>query len=384
MVFVFYYIYTKISPVNKLLHLVSFNIPFPADYGGVIDVFYKIKALHKAGVKIKLHCFEYGRAEASELGKYCEKVYYYPRSKSYLKLLSNKPFIVNTRNHKALLKNLAEDSRPILFDGLHTTFFLRHHALKNQKKIVRTHNIEHDYYEFLSRSTEITKEKFFFKQEAIKLRNYEKVLNHADHLLCISSSDTNYFNSKYGKSIYVSAFHPFDELCNEKGIGEYIIFHGNLEVAENLNVVNFLIEYIFTEITYPFYIVGKNPPKKLVDRIQDIPHINLFSNVSEEVMDVLIRDSQICLIPTFQPTGLKLKLLNSLYAGRHCITNSMMVQNTGLEKLCTIVNTQSEMIAAIQNLFDKRFREEDIEKRKIILENEFSNEKNAQKILDLL
>ena len=370
--------------MDKLLHLVSFNVPFPADYGGVIDVFFKIKALHQAGVKIKLHCFEYGREQSGELEKYCEKVYYYPRKKSFRKLFSKTPFIVNTRNSKALLQNLAGDLRPILFEGLHTTFFLKHQSLSKHKKIVRTHNIEHDYYEYLSNSTELIKEKYFFRQETLKLRNYEKILHHADHLLSISSTDTCYFENKYGKTVYVPAFHPFHEVCSEKGKGEYVIFHGNLEVAENLNVVNFLIDKIFSEITYPFYIVGKNPPEKLVNRIQDIPHINLFSNVSPEVMDVLIRESQICLIPTFQPTGLKLKLLGSLFAGRHCICNSMMAQYTGLEKLCVIVDKQPDMIAAIQNLFEKKFKQEDIDMRKKILENEFSNEKNAQKILDLL
>jgi len=370
--------------VDKLLHLVSFNVPLPADYGGVIDVFYKIKALYKAGVKIKLHCFDYGRGNAPELEKYCEKVYYYPRGKGFFYLFSDKPFIVNTRNDKSLLKNLADDPRPILFEGIHTTYFLRHPALSKHKKIVRTHNVEHDYYDYLSRSTESNRNKYYFKQEAIKLRVYEKILHHADHILCISPADTNYFSTKYGKSSYVPAFHPFDEVRTEKGKGEYIIFHGNLEIAENLNVVNFLIDNIFTEITYPFYIVGKNPPEKLINRVQDIPHINLFSNVSREVMDVLIRESQICLIPTFQPTGMKLKLLNSLFAGRHCICNSMMVQNTGLESLCTIVDQQNEMINAIEDLFEKEFTQENIDSRKKILENEFSNEKNARKIVDII
>ena len=27
------------------LHIVSFNVPWPADYGGVIDVYYRIKAV---------------------------------------------------------------------------------------------------------------------------------------------------------------------------------------------------------------------------------------------------------------------------------------------------------------------------------------------------
>jgi len=33
----------------------------------VFDLFYKIKTLHKLGIKIHLHCFEYGRGEQDEL-----------------------------------------------------------------------------------------------------------------------------------------------------------------------------------------------------------------------------------------------------------------------------------------------------------------------------
>ena len=39
------------------LNVVSFDIPYPPDYGGVIDIYYKIKALNSAGIKIHLHCF---------------------------------------------------------------------------------------------------------------------------------------------------------------------------------------------------------------------------------------------------------------------------------------------------------------------------------------
>ena len=39
--------------MTKAVNIVSFNIPYPPNYGGVIDVFFKIKALSKAG-KINL------------------------------------------------------------------------------------------------------------------------------------------------------------------------------------------------------------------------------------------------------------------------------------------------------------------------------------------
>jgi len=44
----------------KKLHIVSFDVPYPANYGGVIDVFYKLKALHSLGIEIYFHVFEYG------------------------------------------------------------------------------------------------------------------------------------------------------------------------------------------------------------------------------------------------------------------------------------------------------------------------------------
>ena len=61
------------------LNVVSFSVPFPANYGGVIDVFYKLKALSKLDVKIILHCFQYDRKPSKELENICEQVYYYPR-----------------------------------------------------------------------------------------------------------------------------------------------------------------------------------------------------------------------------------------------------------------------------------------------------------------
>ena len=40
--------------MDKYLNIVSFNIPYPANYGGVIDVYYKLEALHACGVKLIL------------------------------------------------------------------------------------------------------------------------------------------------------------------------------------------------------------------------------------------------------------------------------------------------------------------------------------------
>ena len=89
---------------KKQLHIVSFDVPFPANYGGVIDVFYKIKSLHQEGVGVILHCFHYGRKKSEELESLCEKVYYYQRKMNWLGVFSKRPLLCAQEKIKAKSK----------------------------------------------------------------------------------------------------------------------------------------------------------------------------------------------------------------------------------------------------------------------------------------
>ena len=91
------------------LHIVSFNVPWPANYGGVMDVFYRLRALSRAGLRIHLHCYTYGRPEAPELEPLCVEVRYYKRDMSLLRQLDRRPFIVSSRCNKELKARLQQD-----------------------------------------------------------------------------------------------------------------------------------------------------------------------------------------------------------------------------------------------------------------------------------
>src|SRR5689334_7572694 len=98
---------------SKHLHIISFDVPFPPSYGGVIDVFFKIKAFHEEGVKVHLHCFEYGRKEGRELEKFCASINYYPRKTTKSLLFNGYPYIVLSRTSETLKKNLLKNNYPI-------------------------------------------------------------------------------------------------------------------------------------------------------------------------------------------------------------------------------------------------------------------------------
>jgi len=371
--------------VKRAIQLVTFNIPYPPDYGGVIDIFYKIKALSECGILIYLHCFEYDRPQAIELEKYCAKVCYYQRNEGIRYQFSTKPYIVVTRVNDQLLSNLSSNNAPILFEGLHTCYYLDHALLANHIRLVRTHNIEHKYYLNLSKAENNLFKKLFFRMEAWKLSRYENILKKASQLLCISPNDLSYFDQlNDGHSHLIPAFHPFSEIKSKVGRGKYILFHGNLSVSENIQAVEYLLTNVFSKITIPVIIAGKNPNARLTEKINQYSNIQLFSNPENEQMETLIQDAQICLLPTFQDTGLKLKLLASLFSGRFCIANTPMIHKTGLEHLCHLADTPTEMLERIEELFQQDFTPEEIERRKLILQVAFSNHRNALKIIELL
>ncbi len=365
--------------MQNRLHIIAFNIPYPANYGGVISVFYHLKALHQLGAKITLHCYEYGREHSEELNKYCEHVFYYKRNMSPVNLLNKKPFIIISRNNKSLLARLMEDDAPILYEGIHTCATLSHPSLKSRLKIVRTHNIEADYYANLANLESNFLKKIYFNIESKKLRNFELgILQHADHILAISPNDTAWFRERFEQVHYVPAFHPNEEVDILVGKGKYILFHGDLSVKDNTNAAFFLIKNIFTEIKTPFIIAGLNPPDALIQEVKKHPHIALKINVSQNEMNDLIQQAHINLLYTFHSSGMKLKLLNALYRGRFCVVNSAMVENTGMETLCYAADTPNDLIRAIQEVQCLDFTENLIEKRRQSLNNQFSNLTNAQ------
>lgn len=358
-------------------------MPYPANYGGVIDVYYKIKAFHEQGIKVHLHCFEYGRSEAKELNNICEQVHYYERKLSKQKLFNSLPFVVATRTSEQLIDNLLKDNYPILFEGLHCCYHLQDKRLKDRIKIVRTHNIEHDYYKNLEKVEKKIFKKLYFRMEAKKLERFEKTLKYATHIAAISPADKKELSKRYNNVYHITAFHPHNEVNIKEGIGNFCLYHGNLEVGENNEAALYLVNEVFSKIKTPLIIAGKKPSNDLVDAVAKHKHIVLKANINTSEIDDLIADAQINVLPTFQATGIKLKLLAALFKGRHCIVNTPMVENTGMEQLCSIKNNAQEMCMAISELYTQPIDAHTLKHRKIVLHELFSNDVNIKKIIAL-
>ena len=372
--------------MQKHIHIVSFDIPFPANYGGAIDVFHKIRCLHNSGIKVILHCFEYGeRKPSQELENLCSKVYYYKRNMSFLNHFSTLPFNVKSRINNELKINLLKDSYPILFEVLHTCYLLTDNDLKDRIKLYRHSNIEHDYFIELAKAEKSFLKKIYFTIEAFKLKWFEKNIVNSSAILSVSKTDLNYFKNNYksAPSYYLPSFHQYDAVTIAKGVGNYILYHGNLAISENYNAAIWLIENVFCKLNYNVIIAGLNPPLLLIDLIKKYPNIILKQNCSTSEMNDLVTNAQIHCLYTSQETGLKLKLLNVLYSGRHVVANQKMLAGTNLSNACIICNTSLEYINTINELMEKSVDELFISQRNNVLV-EMSNDKKTELLISLL
>lgn len=369
--------------MHKKLHIVSFDVPYPPNYGGIIDVFFKIKSLSEIGVEIYLHTFEYGKGKSDELEKYCSKVYYYKRSDSFHKVISRKPYIVNTRESNELTQNLKSIVAPILFEGLHTTFPLIKNSFKDRKVLVRTHNIEHNYYSGLAKSESNFRKKTFYFFEHLKLKNFQKILHKADHILSISNFEHTYFKKKFGDKVcYIPVFHPNTFVKNLSKKGYFAMYHGDLSISDNLKAAQYLID-IFKKIDYPLVIAGNLGDSNLKSKNKEVKNLTFVALDNQEQVADLFKRTHINVLPTFQNTGIKLKLVNALFQSRFCVVTPKMIENTGLENLVSIGANEKSFQREIINLIDAEFSEEDTLQRQILLK-EFDCKKNAHKILELL
>jgi glycosyltransferase involved in cell wall biosynthesis len=368
---------------NKHLHIVCHDVPYPADYGGVFDLFYKIKSLHSLGINIHLHCFEYGREKQEELNKYCQTVNYYER-KSFLKGFSFRlPFIVSSRANQFLLNNLLKDNFPVLLEGIHCTYFLYSGELKHRKVIVRLHNVEYEYYEELSNTTGNIFKKKYFRLESSVLKKYENEIANKCMFISVSEKDKETYQQKFAaKNIeYLPVFLPFTKVKFEGGSGNFCLYHGNLSVPENEKAALWLMRNVFNSLDIPLVIAGKNPSGRLKAITHRDENFCIAANLSEREMDDIIRKAHVHVLPSFNKTGIKIKLLNALFNGRYVVTNPSAVAGSNLEPICEIADSASDFKKIITEIFHQTFGGNEIEKRKKILEGIYNNHENALKLI---
>lgn len=109
--------------------------------------------------------------------------------------------------------------------------------------------------------------KVYFLFESLLLKAYEKkAAAKASIVLTVSKTDLSYFKTYCPAAVmeYLPLFLPFENVAIKKGTGNFYLYQGNLEIAENEQVAIWLIEKVFNEpLSLPLIIAGRLPSTRL-------------------------------------------------------------------------------------------------------------------------
>lgn len=370
---------------ERHLHIITHDVPWPADYGGVVDLFYKIKTLHQSGVKIYLHCFVNKRPPQDELEKYCSTIKYYKRNADIRHFSFRLPYIVNSRKNVELISNLKKDNYPILVEGIHCSYYLYTGQFTNRIVLLRLHNAEFEYYHHLALYEKNPLRKFYYSHESRLLKKYEKRLADKVKIAAVSEQDVELYRKVFEATdiAHLPVFIPYTIASGKEGKGCYCLYHGNLSINENEEAAIWLLQNVFNQLKIPFVIAGKDPSQKLTLLAHEHTHTCLVANPGDKELQDMIAKAQVNILPSMNNTGVKLKLLNALFNGRHCLVNKAGVEGSGLKRICQIAEDADDFITAISYLYNIPYTNEENVQRQQVLQELYSNQKNLEKIVDI-
>ncbi|GIV42040.1 MAG: hypothetical protein KatS3mg034_1350 [Vicingaceae bacterium] len=367
--------------------VISFENPFPPDYGGAIDVYYKIKNLKKLGTKIRLIFFTRKRRNFEPLRPFCDEVYLFPQSQNPFLLLKNLPLAVLSRYNNELLRLLksADDNDILFFEGLQTTAILNYFT-PSLAVLLRLHNWESEYYKMSGKQTSNILKKLYFSSESKKFDFYEKfIFSKFNHVFAISQTESKLLSNLSISNDWLPPFHPFDEIIlnHPEQIEPFILYHGNLTIPENIRSVEFIVKKIAPLVKHKIFIAGKYPHKSIVSWIKQQKNIELIQPKNHLETIEWIKKAKINLLLTFQPTGIKLKLLYALFSGNLVVANKEMLTGTGLNNMVTETNNDPHLIAEkLNKLMEARIDRDTLYHHKSEALKIYDNLSNAQKIVD--
>lgn len=344
------------------IHIICLDNPGLPTYGGVIDIHYRLLALASAGVSLYVHAFYTGREkpDKSVLLQIAEEVHFYPRKSFPACVLDSQPYMVCSRNHPDLIKRLIQDNLPVWCEGIHTSAVLTELRKQNpeRKFYLRAHNVESLYYQELFRNARNPVRRLYFKTEYLKILKYEEnILREFDHVFAISPEESLILQKYTSRISWLPAFVRYRNqvlktLPNPDPDDFNLLFHGNFAIDENRISAEWLIHFMqkFPRKGMRLLLAGKKLgafSASLPASVQKFP--------DPEIMDEMLDQADLIVLPGTQRSGVKIKLLESLSAGKRVICSMQTASGSGLESELVIFKNEEQLNSLIEKTLSGEF-----------------------------
>ena len=375
---------------------ISHKVPYPLSDGGKLRVFNQIKSLSKKHKIVSLS-FIQSKKELSnidELKKYCKikttiLKTYQNYINSFFGLFSRLPLRVGylkSKKMQRLVKKIIKKEKIdiIIIQAIRMAQYLpKNFKGKKILDVVDTPSLQ------IQRAIKYEKGfiwNILWKLELPRLKRYEQsIIKKFDKIIVISNIDKKALSEK---AIVIENGINQKIKLPKKDNSSNLIFVGNMEYPPNIDGIIWFVKKIFPKIKkkFPkmkFYIVGKNPPKK----IKKIANNNIIVTGFVKSLDPYFVKCSIAVAPLRTGSGLQNKILEYMLYKTPVVATRIANEGVGAKpnKEIIIANNANEYINQIAFLLkNRKVKENIINNAYKFVQKKFNWNKLNQKLENLI
>lgn len=321
---------------------VSADFPYPADHGGRIDILRMLKTLKMLNCTVDLLCTVKEipcAAHLQEIEKYyCASIHFVLRNGSVKGFLPKKSYHFETRRRLRDFNLNQQHYDCLILETEHVAAILENNTFTADKKWVRIHNNETQYYASLGRSSSSLFKKMYYQREANFLAHFSpKVFAQMDKLLFISSKEYEENKPNFPhKGIFMPP-HTTIQAQQQTLANPIVLSIGNLFTQNNIEGLLWYLDHVHPIVTeknprHTFIIAGNTRGQGLPwlsQYQQKFNNITFYDTPNE--LAPLYAQARVFINPMRNGAGLKLKTLNAIEFGLPMVSTSIGTEGTGLQ-----------------------------------------------------
>jgi polysaccharide biosynthesis protein PslH len=392
--------------------LLSNKFPFPPNDGGALATYNMIRGLAEAGNDIDLllmntskHFTEYPESKTDIPGLGKVKIVNVDNSVKFLSLAFN--FLFSTipynvgrftsHRFKCALKELVKNNNYeiVQLEGLFLAPYLKLIRENSTAAIVyRAHNVEHLIWQKLFIRENNFLKKWYLRVLYSRIKKYEMgFINSYDLLVTITGNDLDILNSLGNtKPAFASPFGMYSMGLSEKnGIRQgnlCVLYIGALDWMPNIEALRWFVKQVWPVVRkrFPemvFRIAGRNAKKDLVTEIAEKGVI--CHGEVDNSGEFLASENGIVVVPLFSGSGIRVRIIEAMFAGRPVIASSVAASGIPVENEINILLADDceRFVHYIEKLvIDREFGKIISDNARQFANKNYENEKISYDLLD--
>lgn len=347
---------------------------FPLNYGGTMGTFSMYKRISEV---ISAQMFSLiakdQLAEAQEFALHNNIRFFPNQVKINLDYYKKKARLSRPVNKKMLEVITSELSKGtfqlVIFDfGTREYFFIINSMFPDVKKIYVSNNAEYLNIEVMLKENAKSKSKIIYNPFMNRLRaalyknDEKKCCAAADMILSVSEQDSANLAQEFeidpNKFVFCKPFIQFNKVKEKEDLLQFhkrLLIVGSMAWTFNVEGARWFVSTVFEQLLqrdpeYVLYLVGRDPSPEILALAEKYKG-NIVVTGTVEDIDEYYRLCDICLVPVFSGTGVKIKLLEALGKGIPTICHSFSAMGySGVENAVVIADSPTEIVDAIVRL----------------------------------